>query len=298
MQMKLSKATFLLLLLLVTMTAAGSAAHPSVHPQQRQQQRKLLQGDPAAADLAAAPAPGSEITPAQTSANGAESSVFTAEGHQQQQQLGVTHVESAPSDATDNTADEAAALAAAASGVKSNLVRCSTKDLPPTAQAAVNKRLKEYREQQAAGVAVAAATFPVTIPTYFHVVTADGIAGNITDQQIADQMAVLNAGYVNASISFQLVNTIRYIDQTTYTAGPGTSAELTFKAAKRQGSADDLNIYSWAPGGGLLGWATFPSDYSRSRTADGVVILFSSVPGGSAAPYNLGDTLTHEVSSA
>ncbi len=64
------------------------------------------------------------------------------------------------------------------------------------------------------------------------------------------------------------------------------------KSQLRKGTAADLNVYSVGfnsgAAAGLLGYATFPSDYSGNPTDDGVVILYSSVPGGTAAPYNLG----------
>lgn len=136
-----------------------------------------------------------------------------------------------------------------------------------------------------------------TIPVYFHVIrSGSGISnGDIPDTMIAAQMDVLNAAFASTGWQFNLVATTRTTNATWFAAGPGSSAERQMKTALRQGSADDLNIYSTNPGGGYLGWATFPSSYSKSPSQDGVVLLFSSLPGGTAAPYNLGDTGTHEV---
>jgi hypothetical protein len=135
------------------------------------------------------------------------------------------------------------------------------------------------------------------IPVYFHVIRrGSGVAnGDIPTSQITNQMNVLNAAYAGTGWSFTLISVDRTTNSSWYTAGPGSTAERNMKQALRQGTADDLNIYTSNPSGGLLGWATFPSSYNSRPWDDGVVILFSSVPGGSAAPYNLGDTATHEV---
>jgi hypothetical protein len=131
-----------------------------------------------------------------------------------------------------------------------------------------------------------------TINVYFHVIHS-GQQGNVTDAQIRSQISVLNTSY--AQWTFRLIRTTRTDNATWFTASQGSTAERRMKTALRQGGADDLNIYSANPGNGLLGWATFPADYRGAPKNDGVVILFSSMPGGSSDPYNEGDTGTHEV---
>lgn len=133
------------------------------------------------------------------------------------------------------------------------------------------------------------------INTYVHVIRTSSGTGGPTQTQMNNQISVLNAAYASTGWSFNVVGTTTTNNSTWYTAGYGSSAETQMKNALRQGSADDLNIYYNNMGGGLLGWATFPSSYASQPKKDGVVILFSSLPGGSAAPYNQGDTGTHEV---
>jgi hypothetical protein len=142
----------------------------------------------------------------------------------------------------------------------------------------------------------------VQVPVYWHVIRMSaGGAGDIPTSMINAQIQVLNDSYggltggSNTPFRFVLVDVDRTTNADWYNLSFGGADEVAMKNALRQGGAGALNIYSAKLGGGLLGWATFPKFYSSDPMYDGVVVLDQSLPGGSAAPYDLGDTGTHEV---
>ncbi len=138
-----------------------------------------------------------------------------------------------------------------------------------------------------------AAPVSTAIPVWVHVIRSSSGGGGATSAQITKQLAVLNAAY--SDFSFAVAGTTTTDNDAYYTAGYGSVAERAMKTELRKGGASTLNMYLNNMGGGLLGWATFPSDYAKAPAMDGVVVLAASLPDGSATPYNLGDTATHEV---
>ncbi|MBL0103942.1 MAG: zinc metalloprotease [Bacteroidetes bacterium] len=166
----------------------------------------------------------------------------------------------------------------------------------------------------------------ITIPVVFHIVY-NTTAQNISDAQCLAQLNQLNLDYarlnsdagntpsafaglaVNTNIQFCLAqrdpngNPTTGIErkQTTTTSfstnnGVKTATSATAGGMNAWNSANYLNIWSCNLSGGVLGYAQFPGG---SASTDGVVLLYSSIGSiakpGTATPYNLGRTATHEV---
>ncbi|CAE6468854.1 unnamed protein product [Rhizoctonia solani] len=168
--------------------------------------------------------------------------------------------------------------------------------------------------------------FSVVIPVYWHVIQAGKCMrisltyfcflanaeffaaleeGHIPVSQINDSISVLNADYQSTGVSFELVSRKYTTNETWFNwagdekGSPEFVYQTEMKQKLRKGDASVLNIYSTGltniTSSELLGYATFPDAYQNEPINDGVVIRYSTVPGGSSAPYNRGRTLTHEV---
>jgi Pregnancy-associated plasma protein-A len=147
-------------------------------------------------------------------------------------------------------------------------------------------------------------SFSATVPVYFHVVTPDGVTGNVTLAQIREQIRVMNAGFsgaeggVDTGFRFVLAGVDRTVNAAWFNAGPTTSAEREMKRTLKQGGANALNYYS-TTAGVYLGWAYFPNIVDNATSyLDGIVVDWESMPGTStryAGRYDLGKTGTHEA---
>lgn len=147
----------------------------------------------------------------------------------------------------------------------------------------------------------------IIVPTHVHVITASDGSGTITQRQIQDQIRVMNDAYggrtsaesTRTPFTFELVSTDVTVNDDWYEwslNGNGSAESRTAieaKTALHQGGWGDLNIYIANLSDGLLGYATFPRGGPLVR--DGLVLLNESLPGGSLAPFNEGDTATHET---
>lgn len=160
----------------------------------------------------------------------------------------------------------------------------------------------------------------VTIPVVFHLVLSR--QSQVTDAQVQAQLDTLNNDYAGLNGSAARIPSyfkslfgqsgIQFcLAQQTPDGEPSTGIvrytttqtpfNYLFNYVKHEnrGGADAwntdnyLNIWITDLSDDVLGYATFPDDEEKDE--QGVVIHYSSLPGGAATGFNRGKTLTHEV---
>ncbi|MBF9236312.1 T9SS type A sorting domain-containing protein [Hymenobacter sp. BT683] len=161
----------------------------------------------------------------------------------------------------------------------------------------------------------------LTIPVVVHVLYNTS-AQNVSDAQIASQIAVLNEDFqklnadvsktpsafaglaANVNIGFTLAKrdpsgnattgiTRKQVTQTSWGTDDRMKSSST-GGTTAWNTSQYLNIWVCNLSGGVLGYAQFPGG---AAATDGVVILTTGFGrnGSAAAPFNLGRTATHEV---
>lgn len=181
-------------------------------------------------------------------------------------------------------------------------------------------RLKQLISERVASGKSMRTTGLVTIPVVFHVVLSR--QSMVTDAQLMAQLDTINKDYAGTNAGADKIPSyfkslfgqsgIQFcLAQRTPNDAPSTgivrytttrnSFDYTTNQVKHaeSGGADAwdtdkyLNIWVCDLSGSTLGYATFPDDGVKDE--QGVAIDYASLPGGSAAGFNQGKTLTHEI---
>ena len=169
---------------------------------------------------------------------------------------------------------------------------CATVEPDPQRMAQIDQEVADF---MAARGPIQEAHAPIAVHVH-RIHDSNGNGGGVTSSQINSDISVLNNAYASAGWSFTLASVDDTNNSSWYTTTDGTSAETRDEERAPQGRRGRPRTSTRTT------WARACSAGRRSRrttratrSMDGVVVLYSSLPGGSAAPYNLGDTATHEI---
>jgi hypothetical protein len=172
--------------------------------------------------------------------------------------------------------------------------RCGTKDLTEKEREKEENDIAKYLAKNPRG---RSSLETIKIDVVFNVIhKSNGTEGMLSQGDIDSQINVLNSAFASSGFAFNLREVGFYENDDWFT---GCAGNQDFKDSIRGNSTDGkdvLYIYTCLPSG-LLGYAYLPSSIGNGvpLERDGIVLRYSTLPGGSLAPYNEGDTATHEV---
>ena len=132
------------------------------------------------------------------------------------------------------------------------------------------------------------------VRVWFHVIH-DGDQGMVAKADIRAQVRVLTRAFRKHGLRFKLAGVTYTNNRAWFRKCDKWSKYKKMTKTLAVAPRRNLNIYTCEPAGGVLGFAYMPGSGITGTAQDGVVALYSSLPDGTAAPYNEGDTITHEV---
>jgi hypothetical protein len=141
----------------------------------------------------------------------------------------------------------------------------------------------------------------IDVAVHAHIILSDADEDAVTEATLAAQLAVLNDAFAGGRggaatpFRFHLASIDRTVNPFWAKMTRFSRAERAAKTALRRGGAADLNVYVAPLGDDHLGWATFPQKVDDALALDGIVVRTGSLPGGDAAPFDLGLTAVHEA---
>lgn len=171
--------------------------------------------------------------------------------------------------------------------------RCATIEMGSGDRA----RMAEFESNFLGAVQLHESGITLIVPVHFIHVT-NGAEGHVTEDQRVKQIDVLNKAYEMMNIRFTYdPQNVDVVDNAEwFSMGHHSFAERDCKTnTQAVDSRHGLNFWTARPGGGLLGWATFPYMREGDPKMDGVLMLDGTMPDGASDPYNLGMTAVHEV---
>ena len=177
----------------------------------------------------------------------------------------------------------------AAAGARGGATGLDHRGITAAEQRAIARRTSSRLAAKGATTVGRAALVRRRVPVHVHVMRDAAGRGNVTNRQVARQIAVLNRDYSGFGYRFKLMRIHRYKN----TAWHNDRQSARYRAKTRKGGARTLNI--WLVDFEFLGIATFPWDYARKRAVDGIRVHYDSLPGGRINNYNRGGTATHEA---
>lgn len=147
----------------------------------------------------------------------------------------------------------------------------------------------------------------VRIPVRVHVIRGRHRGENGPNRaRVRDLIDILNGGFAGAQSADSAPTRFRFVlrlvnytkNDSWYHAYNYSPADTRAKRRLHRGDRRTLNVY--INGGGqrnqpVLGWSRLPWQQQSNPKLDGVSVNVAALPGGSAANYNLGDTIIHET---